>query len=560
MSRAMQIVVIQGSQKGQTLLVRVDESVIIGRSKKCELQIHDRQVSRRHCRIEGSAEGFRCIDLGSGNGCLLNRDRIKTALLKHKDQLQLGRTVLSFRFPKRPARSRPARHPLPPAPPISEETEHDEPVSQERVATVRAPQVAPAQPVGADRSAGVEKQTKSPETMLKPRPVVVRPPASSKPRAPKADVAPVSTVRTPESPARVGPRRAVQPAEARPQQREVPERLAGVALPALAAMPPPPRQPTDKLTEAAAAAVRAVDGPVRTPFLPQVSQTPNAEHLDPLLLRKRGRRAKVPQHPSLYTYEALNRLDEGPLGVLYRARHRTSGKVFAVRALPMRAASAGLLLEAWQPIVDFAAWKGVAHIHEILAFRNQVLIVSDSVRGRDLHRLIRKLRLMPDENALVVLRGLARALLQASRAGQWHGCLHPGAVLLDEKQRPTVIDFSLHRLAPAEVSLPLPDNIEPYLPPECRDPCRPTADPRGDVYSLCALACFLFTGGPPPLEAVPADVFPVELRSLLKAGLNQKPNRRPGFLDLIRVMECASERVFRNSDTVLDLGPFDEFS
>src|SRR5262245_26578389 len=56
-------------------LVR-EQSVIVGRGEDADLQIMDSSVSRRHARIEMTADGPVLTDLGSQNGSYVNANRI----------------------------------------------------------------------------------------------------------------------------------------------------------------------------------------------------------------------------------------------------------------------------------------------------------------------------------------------------------------------------------------------------------------------------------------------------------------------------------------------------
>jgi predicted component of type VI protein secretion system len=50
--------------------------IVIGRSKKCDLQINDEVLSRRHCQIEDVDGAFYITDLGSTNGIHLDGKRL----------------------------------------------------------------------------------------------------------------------------------------------------------------------------------------------------------------------------------------------------------------------------------------------------------------------------------------------------------------------------------------------------------------------------------------------------------------------------------------------------
>ena len=62
------------SDREKTWLVDLQpgETLVVGRSSACDLRIAEPRASRRHLRIEASADGHLLRDLGSTNGTTLN--------------------------------------------------------------------------------------------------------------------------------------------------------------------------------------------------------------------------------------------------------------------------------------------------------------------------------------------------------------------------------------------------------------------------------------------------------------------------------------------------------
>ncbi|AKF08006.1 sigma 54-interacting transcriptional regulator [Sandaracinus amylolyticus] len=68
--------------------------VTIGSAKGCDVPLHDRSVSARHCRIEPCADGFVVRDLDSRNGTYVNGTRTYIARIGPGTRLRVGRTEL----------------------------------------------------------------------------------------------------------------------------------------------------------------------------------------------------------------------------------------------------------------------------------------------------------------------------------------------------------------------------------------------------------------------------------------------------------------------------------
>ncbi|MHC5051479.1 MAG: sigma 54-interacting transcriptional regulator, partial [Planctomycetota bacterium] len=70
--------------------------VVLGRSPKADIKIHDRKASASHCRIEKTPSGFRIFDLESQNGTWLNGRRVRRRTLQPGDVIAVGTTELRF--------------------------------------------------------------------------------------------------------------------------------------------------------------------------------------------------------------------------------------------------------------------------------------------------------------------------------------------------------------------------------------------------------------------------------------------------------------------------------
>jgi hypothetical protein len=74
-------------------------SVVIGRSKDCDIRISDPNVSRRHAEVRQEGSTYWIVDLGSTNGISVNGHALKRAKLDDDDRIALGSTELVFNRP-----------------------------------------------------------------------------------------------------------------------------------------------------------------------------------------------------------------------------------------------------------------------------------------------------------------------------------------------------------------------------------------------------------------------------------------------------------------------------
>jgi hypothetical protein len=70
--------------------------VVLGRSRDCDIQLHDANVSRRHAELRQEGASYWIVDLGSTNGIEVNGKRVKRAKLRDGDTITLGSTDLHF--------------------------------------------------------------------------------------------------------------------------------------------------------------------------------------------------------------------------------------------------------------------------------------------------------------------------------------------------------------------------------------------------------------------------------------------------------------------------------
>ncbi|MFP4057715.1 MAG: protein kinase domain-containing protein [Candidatus Brocadiia bacterium] len=74
-----------------------DRPLTVGRSSTNAVQVHDPKLSRHHCEVRATGEGYFVRDLGSKNGTFVNGARVTQARLRNGDRIQVGLTRLLFR-------------------------------------------------------------------------------------------------------------------------------------------------------------------------------------------------------------------------------------------------------------------------------------------------------------------------------------------------------------------------------------------------------------------------------------------------------------------------------
>jgi len=73
-----------------------DGLTTIGRSADCTVAVRDILLSRSHCRIDKTTDGWVLTDLHSKNGTVIEGSKIERHTLADGDAIRLGKTIIKF--------------------------------------------------------------------------------------------------------------------------------------------------------------------------------------------------------------------------------------------------------------------------------------------------------------------------------------------------------------------------------------------------------------------------------------------------------------------------------
>src|SRR5262245_58760746 len=95
-ANGIKLVCTAGPKSGQEFPL-VQQEVVIGRATDNGISIPDTSVSRKHLKLRKASGGWMAMDLGSGNGTLLNGELLTDeTVLGNGDVLALGDTEFTF--------------------------------------------------------------------------------------------------------------------------------------------------------------------------------------------------------------------------------------------------------------------------------------------------------------------------------------------------------------------------------------------------------------------------------------------------------------------------------
>ena len=215
-------------------------------------------------------------------------------------------------------------------------------------------------------------------------------------------------------------------------------------------------------------------------------------------------------------FPLLDKLGEGGMGVVYKARDTRLERLVAIKLLPESRASdpdrrARFMQEA--RAVSALNHPNIVTIYDIAEENGRHYIVMEFVNGKPLHEIIPRKGMRITETLRMAAQ-IAEALTAAHAMGIVHRDIKPGNIMVDATGRAKVLDFGLAKLtAPIVPATAFADETRtlakdrprteqgaiigsvPYMSPEQAEG-RPV-DARSDIFSFGALLYEMVTGRRP---------------------------------------------------------------
>jgi eukaryotic-like serine/threonine-protein kinase len=264
--------------------------------------------------------------------------------------------------------------------------------------------------------------------------------------------------------------------------------------------------------------------------------------------------------PMFGRYVVSERVGEGSLGVVYRARHAELGRNAAVKVLRSEvrsnpAAVAGMVSEA--ATLARLDHPNIVALYDFVQEPERTWLAEQWVDGAPLDAILEKHGRLTPEQALGVVAGALTGLAHAHDSGVVHRDVAASNVLADMAGTSMLVDFGLASPVEGESGSGSAGVVgtPAYLSPEAARGGR--VGKPGDVYSAAALTFHLLSGGPVfsgsawemvtahrdrPAPAL-ADHGP-RLAGLMERSLDKDPGLRPPDAGafLAELEEAAEER------------------
>jgi serine/threonine protein kinase len=209
-------------------------------------------------------------------------------------------------------------------------------------------------------------------------------------------------------------------------------------------------------------------------------------------------------------YELLDKIGEGGMGVVYKARQISLNRTVALKMVLSGAHARPSDLARFRAEAEAVAalqHPNVVHIHEVGQRDGLPYLSLEFVGGGNLGQ---KLDGTPwaESDAARLMQTVARAIHEAHQRGIVHRDLKPGNVLLTADGTPKVTDFGLAKRLDESDGPTVSGTIlgtPSYMAPEQAGGSSREITPACDVYALGAILYELLTGRPPFRAAAPMD-------------------------------------------------------
>jgi predicted Ser/Thr protein kinase len=254
------------------------------------------------------------------------------------------------------------------------------------------------------------------------------------------------------------------------------------------------------------------------------------------------------------TYEIVDTLGQGGMGVVYRARHIELGRTVALKVLSSAFANDREFVERFRR--EARALASLSHPNIVQVYDYGVAgdlpyLAMEFVDGVSLRRLLSERRLPADE-ALHIVPQLCDALEYAHGMGIVHRDIKPENILVGRDGRVRIADFGIAKmLRRGEGGLPTLTGTDMmmgtpnYMAPEQRESFR-SVDHRADIFSMGVVFYEMLTGElplgrfhPPSRKAaVNSRLDQIVLRTLEKEPAERYQRAREVKEDLTHVGSC----------------------
>jgi len=219
----------------------------------------------------------------------------------------------------------------------------------------------------------------------------------------------------------------------------------------------------------------------------------------------------------IWPFELLEKIGEGAMGVVYRARSVTNNREVALKLLPQEFASDETLAARFEREMDVL--KTLRHPHIVHCFGGvcegkRRFYAMELVEGGTLYRLIKKKGALPWEQTIAYALQMFAGLGHAHQHGVVHRDVKPGNFLVTKDGKLKLSDFGLAHVSSATKLTAAGKTLGTYqymAPEQIRGSGNISA--QTDLYAMGCVLFEMLSGRPPFIGDSPAEILQQHLEA-----------------------------------------------
>jgi serine/threonine protein kinase len=228
-------------------------------------------------------------------------------------------------------------------------------------------------------------------------------------------------------------------------------------------------------------------------------------------------------------YDLLEKIAEGGMGTVYKARARDSGMIVAVKIVPPSMAANPVLLKRFEQ--EFRAASILDHPNIVRALdygtqNNSPYLVMELVDGESLGQRLERQRRLSEAESIRIIAQVAQGLHKAHKQGLIHRDVKPDNILLTGDGQAKLADLGLVKEIEADLNLTRTGRglgTPHFMAPEQFRNAK-NADVRCDIYSMAATLYMMVTGELPFKSCGPLDAWMKKVHNELAPARSVVPS------------------------------------
>ena len=246
------------------------------------------------------------------------------------------------------------------------------------------------------------------------------------------------------------------------------------------------------------------------------------------------------EHPSLVGQEIsgcliLNKVAEGGMGAVYKARHKALNRIVCVKILSPSLANdkkaVELFLTEARAIAELDH-PNIVNVYNVGKERGYYFIVMSFIEGQTLSVMLKKNKILPIGLVLDLFEGVLLGLQAAHEKGIIHRDIKPSNILITPQGQPKLVDFGIAKKVDKEKGSTKTTELAGtayFIAPE--QALGKDLDTRADLYSVGASLYYVLTGQFPYNGKNTIDIIQKHINDPIPNPAKLRPDM-PGWLSL----------------------------